>query len=68
MDHCMVNDLLTASPQLLLDIALCEAGFEPADQEQLEALLDPAQSRAMLDDMEARMGVNVSHVRRALAR
>lgn len=61
----MLNEKINSS-NILLDIALCAAGFEPACEEQVKALSDPDQAAAMLDDMEARMGVDVSHVRRSL--
>lgn len=37
--------------------------MEPLDCEQVEALDDPAQCFAMLDDMEARIGLNVAKAR-----
>ncbi|WP_017462551.1 hypothetical protein [Dyella ginsengisoli] len=50
----------------LLDRECGRLGLEPLDSEQVEALDDPAQCFAMLDDMEARVGLNVAKARRRL--
>lgn len=52
---------------LLLEFALNRRGYDVLDSEQIEAMADPLQCFAMLDDFEARMGLDVTEARRALA-
>lgn len=50
-----------------LTIALEHAGFEGVDEEQTAALEDVTQWPGMLEDMEARLGIDVSEAREILA-
>lgn len=49
-----------------LEIALEAKGYSGLDEEQVEALADPAQWPDMLDDFEARLGIDVSEARELL--
>ncbi len=52
---------------LLLEFALSRHGYDVLDSGQIEAMADPLQCFAMLDDFEARLGLNVAEARRVLA-
>jgi len=56
-----------AAARTLLDAESRRAFAKPLDTEQVEALSDPEQAFAMLDDMEARMGLDVGDARALLA-
>ena len=65
------RDKLHRIAAMQLSIALLQRGYDPADAGQVAALLDTrdptgigqAECFAMLDDMEARMGLDVTAVR-----